>query len=169
MHPFDEKFDTYVETVLLDWKTPGVVFSVIKNGEYVFVKGYGTRKFGENLPVNGNTLITIASCTKSFTAAAVAILVSEEKLSWDDPVKKHIPEFRFSSDFITEKTTIRDILLHRACLPGIFGDLLNPDYSISDLLRDLQTSKPVCGFREKCAYSQIGLVQNQRTSSTLTK
>jgi CubicO group peptidase (beta-lactamase class C family) len=172
VYPFDEKFDTYVGTVLQDWKAPGVVFSVIKNGEYVFVKGYGTRRFGENVPVNNNTLITIASCTKSFTAAAVAMLVDEGKLFWDDPVKKHIPEFRFSTDFVTEKTTIRDILLHRSGLPGILGEflspdlgelmdpdlgkLLNPDYRISDLLRDLQTSKPVCGFREKCEYSQVG-------------
>ena len=78
-------------------------------------------------------------------------------LYWYFFVRKHIPEFRFASDFITEQTTIRDILLHRASLPGILGDFMDPEYSAGDLLRDLETSEPVCGFRERCIYSQVGM------------
>lgn len=154
--PLDEEFDAYVEKTLRDWKAPGVMISVVKNGKHVFAKGYGTRKFGENLPINENTLVQIASHTKPITAAALAMLVDEGKLSWDDPVKKHIPEFQLSNPYATEKTTIRDLLTHRAGFPGVLGGFNNPDYSFNDLLRDLQTRKPVTGFRERHSYSNVG-------------
>ncbi len=135
--PLDARFDAGVEQTLRDWQAPGVIISVVKDGRHVFAKGYGTRKAGENLAINENTLIQIASHTKPITAAAIAILVDEGKLSWDDPVKQHIPEFQLSDPYATEKTTIRDLLTHRAGLPGVLGGFNNPDYSFNDLLRDL--------------------------------
>ena len=57
------------------------MISVVKNGKHIFAKGYGTRKFGENLPINENTLVQIASHTKPITAAALAMLVDEGKSS----------------------------------------------------------------------------------------
>ena len=95
------------------------MISVVKDGKHVFTKGYGTRKVGEILPVDENTLVQIASHTKPITAAALAMLVDEGKLSWDDPIKKHIPEFQLSDPYATEKTTIRDLLTHRAGLPDV--------------------------------------------------
>ncbi len=132
------------------------MISVVKNGKHIFAKGYGTRKFGENLPINENTLVQIASHTKPITAAALAMLVDEGKLSWNDPVKKHKPEFQLSNLYVTEKTTIRDLLTHRAGLPGVLGGFNKPDYSFSDLMRDLQVREPVTTFHERYSYSGVG-------------
>lgn len=154
--PLDTRFDEYVEQTLRDWQAPGVVISVVKDGKYIFAKGYGTRKVEENLPIDENTLIQIASHTKPITAAALAMLVDEGKLSWDDPVKKHIPEFQLSNPYSTEKATIRDLLTHRAGLPGVLGGFNNPSYSFNDLMRDIQTREPVTGFRERHSYSNVG-------------
>ena len=85
--PFDAAFDSYVEKTLRDWQAPGVVISVVKDGVRVFARGYGTRKLGESLPPDENTLVQIASNTKPITAAALALLVDEGRLAWDDPVK----------------------------------------------------------------------------------
>ncbi|MFC1539507.1 serine hydrolase domain-containing protein [Candidatus Latescibacterota bacterium] len=155
-HPLDKKFDGYVEKTLKDWQAPGVIISVVKDGKHVFAKGYGTRKYGENLLPDENTFFHIASHSKSFTAASIAILVDEGKLSWDDPVKKYIPEFQFSDSYVTENITIRDILLHRAGLPFLIGSMNNSDYSINDLMRDLKTSNPVTGLRERHSYTNVG-------------
>jgi CubicO group peptidase (beta-lactamase class C family) len=148
-HPLDKKFDVYVEKTLKDWQAPGVIISVVKDGKHVIAKGYGTRKYGENLLPDENTLFQIASHSKSITAAAVAILVDEGKLTWDDYIRKHIPEFQFSDTYTTEKTTIRDILSHRAGVPFSVGG----SSSFNDFLDKLRNSKPVCGFRERHSYS----------------
>jgi CubicO group peptidase (beta-lactamase class C family) len=57
-------------------------------------RGYGVRKLGEPAPVTPDTRFGIASNTKAMTAAALAILVDEGQIQWDDPVVKHMPAFR---------------------------------------------------------------------------
>jgi CubicO group peptidase (beta-lactamase class C family) len=154
-HPLDTKFDAYVEQTLKDWKAPGVVISVVKDGEHVFAKGYGTRKFGKNLPINRKTLFQIASHTKPITASTVAILVDEGKMSWDDPVNKHIPEFNLKDNYAAKNLTVRDLLMQRTYFPPSVGGFYDPDYTISDLLSDLEKSKPLTGFRERQNYSNV--------------
>lgn len=73
---------------------PGVAVAIVKDGKFIVSKGYGVRRIGEQAPVDDHTLFGIASNTKAFTAAALAILVDEGKLSWDDPVTKHLPNFQ---------------------------------------------------------------------------
>ena len=59
------------------------------------------------------TVFNMASCTKSFTAACVALLCEEGQLHWDDPVVKHLPEFRLYDPFVTRAVTLRDLACHR--------------------------------------------------------
>ena len=75
------------------------------------------------LPVDENTLFGIASNSKAFTAAALAMLVDEGKLKWDDKVREYIPEFKLYSPYVTEEFTIRDLLTHRSGLGLGAGDL----------------------------------------------
>jgi CubicO group peptidase (beta-lactamase class C family) len=86
-------------------------------------RGYGTCELGTSRPVTQDTLFSIASCTKSFTAASVAMLVDEGKLHWDDPVRTHLPNFRVADAYVTDHITIRDLLCHRTGL--VRGDLIS--------------------------------------------
>ncbi|MEP7243678.1 MAG: TonB-dependent receptor plug domain-containing protein, partial [Gammaproteobacteria bacterium] len=61
-------------------------------------------------------LIQIGSNTKAFTAAALAILVDEGKIHWDDKVVDHLPQFRLYDPYVTREVTIRDLLTHRSGL-----------------------------------------------------
>src|SRR5262245_2419437 len=83
--------DDYVARALKEFEVPGLAVAVVKDGKVAIAKGYGVRKFGEAAPVDERTLFGIASNTKAFTAAALAILADEGKISWDDPVTKHLP------------------------------------------------------------------------------
>src|SRR5688572_2547490 len=86
--------DDYVNEAMDKWQVPGLAIAVLKDGEIVLARGYGTRHIGHDEPVTSDTVFSIASCTKSFTAASIAMLVEEGKLHWDDPVRKHLPDFR---------------------------------------------------------------------------
>ena len=55
---------------------------VIQDGKIVVAKGYGVRKLGDPAPVSEKTLFGIASNTKAFTAAALAMLVDAKKIRW---------------------------------------------------------------------------------------
>ena len=87
-------FDDYVNKALKEWEVPGVAIAIVKGDQVVLAKGYGVRKLGEPAPVDERTLFAIGSSSKAFTAAAVAMLVDEGKVKWDDPGRNTFPRFK---------------------------------------------------------------------------
>jgi len=80
----DEKLkeiDAYAEKTRLDWNVPGIAVAIVKDDKVVFAKGYGAREMGKTERVDENTLFAVASNSKSFTTASLAILVDEKKLN----------------------------------------------------------------------------------------
>ena len=78
--------DADVNRALKTFGVPGMAIAIVKDGKVVTAKGYGVRKLGEPKPVDAKTLFEVASNSKAFTAAALAMLVDEGKIAWDDPV-----------------------------------------------------------------------------------
>ncbi|MEO1477927.1 MAG: serine hydrolase domain-containing protein, partial [Bacteroidota bacterium] len=97
-----DALDAYIETALDEWPVPGLAVAIVKDGEVVHAKGYGTRTVGEDQPVDEHTLFAIASNTQAFTAALLAMLVDEGRLSWDDRVVDHLPYFELYDPYVTE-------------------------------------------------------------------
>ena len=85
--------EAYVSRTMQAFEVPGMSVAIVKDGKLVLAKGYGVRKLGEATPVDQNTLFGIGSNTKAFTAAAIATLIDEGKLSWDDPVYERLKGF----------------------------------------------------------------------------
>ena len=110
---FPKKLDDYVAATVRDWEIPGVAIAVVKDGKVVVVRGYGVRELGKAETIDENTIFDAASLTKSFTVAAIALLVDEKKMSWDDPVKRYIPTIEFPDPYLTANITMRDLLCHR--------------------------------------------------------
>src|SRR3972149_4663933 len=67
--------DEFVAGALKDWTGPGVAGAVVKDGQVILSKGYGTRDLDQQLPVTPKTLFAIGSITKSFTVTALGMLV----------------------------------------------------------------------------------------------
>src|SRR5262245_59259017 len=100
--------DEYVDLALADYNFPGAAVLVIDRGEIVYSRGHGLREAGSLQRVNDDTLFQIGSVTKPFTTLALALLVAESRLSWDDPVATHLPEFELHDPALTAKVTVRD-------------------------------------------------------------
>jgi CubicO group peptidase (beta-lactamase class C family) len=147
--------DAYVREAMEKWQVPGLAIAVLKDGEVVLERGYGVRKIGRDEPVTTDTVFSIASCTKSFTAACIAMLVDEGKLAWDDPVRKHLPEFKVADPYVTENVTIRDFLCHRTGL--VRGDLLGMNSSLTraEMLERMQNLPQAAPFRTKVTYNNL--------------
>ncbi|MBE9490775.1 MAG: serine hydrolase [Bacteroidetes bacterium] len=109
-----KSLDDYIENALTVWNPPGLAVTVVKDGEIVFTKGYGERTLGEGNHVNEHTLFGCMSTTKAFTAAAIAILIDEGKLNWDDHVINYLPDFQLYDPYMTRELTVKDLLTHRS-------------------------------------------------------
>jgi CubicO group peptidase (beta-lactamase class C family) len=147
--------DRLVEQTMATYQVPGIAVGVVKDGKVVFAKGYGVRELGRPGKIDADTLFGIASNTKAFTIAALAILVDEGKLHWDDKVIDYLPEFRLYDPYMTREFTIRDLVTHRSGLGLGAGDLLlfpNSDFGTQDIFHALRYLKPVAGFRAAYAY-----------------
>lgn len=136
----------------------GASVAVVRGDEVVLSKGYGLRRLGDAQPVTDRTLFGIGSCTKAFTAAALARLVDEGRLDWADPVVSHLPEFAMSDPDVTRSMTVRDLLLHVSGLSLGAGDLMIWPYTTHSRaeivagLRHLPLSRP---FRSGYAYDNV--------------
>lgn len=91
-----------------DPEKPGAAVSVVRNGKIVFKKGYGSAQLEYGIPVSPATIFHIASVSKQFTAFSILLLEAEGKLSFDDDIRKHIPEV---PDF-GETITLRHLASH---------------------------------------------------------
>ena len=100
------------------WGVPGVAVVVVRGDVTVAAFGRGVRAAGRPDPITADTLFPLASCTKAFTAAAVAALVDDGKMGWDDPVRKHLPTFHLADPHADALVTVRDLLSHRTGVGG---------------------------------------------------
>ena len=159
------KLSEYYEEARSNWEVPGLAIGIVKDGKVLFAEGFGQQDVRKDSPVNSSTMFPIASNTKAFTAAALAILVDEGKIAWQDKVVEYIPWFRLYDPFVSENMTIRDLLCHRSGLATFSGDLLwyGTGYSRDEVIERARFLEPVYGFRERFGYSNI-LFSNRRTN-----
>ena len=91
-----QKIDTLFNNV--DRTTPGYVIAAIQGDEFLFKKGYGLANLEHEIAITSNTAFNIASLSKQITAASIALLIQEKKISLDDLVSKHLTDFQFAKD-----------------------------------------------------------------------
>ena len=150
-------FDAYVRRGLQMLQVPGAAVAVVKDGKLVFAQGYGVRTLGDTGRVDAHTLFQIASNTKAFTTAALAMLADEGKLAWDDPVTQHLPAFQLYDPYVTREFTVRDLVTHRSGLGLGAGDLLwfHSNYDRAEIIHRIRAAKPASSFRSRYAYDNV--------------
>src|SRR5688500_2958651 len=98
-----KEIDEYSARAGADWKVPGFAIAIVNRDRVVFRKGYGVLALGKPPAVDDNALFAIASNSKAFTSAALAILVDEGKVKWDDKVTKYLPSFELYDPYVTRE------------------------------------------------------------------
>lgn len=151
------KIDAYIAQARADWDVPGLAVAIVRGEEVLLNKGYGVLENGGTQPVNEHTLFAIASNSKAFTAAALAILVDEGKLRWDDPVSQYLPWLKLKDPWATADLRVRDLLCHRSGLGTFSGDLLwwGTSYSAREVLERAVHVEPAAPFRTRYQYSNL--------------
>ncbi|WP_306002311.1 serine hydrolase [Brevundimonas sp. C43] len=154
--------DAYVAKCMAAWPDqPALGVAVVKDGAAVLARGYGVKVQGKPARADEHTLFAIASNTKNVTAAALAILVDEGKVKWDEPVRTYLPGFTLSDPYIGEHITVRDTLSHRAGFGLGAGDLLfwpNSDRTRAEVLAQAAFVPIEDGFRARYHYCNLMFV-----------
>ncbi len=105
--------DVLFEKQMTDYGIAGLTFSLVKDGEVFFQKGYGYADLENQTPVDAaNTIFRTGSVTKLFTWTAVMQLVEQGKLDLDADVNTYL-DFKIPDTF-PEPITLRYILAHSA-------------------------------------------------------
>jgi CubicO group peptidase (beta-lactamase class C family) len=151
-------FDQRVEMLRRAVGVPGMAIAIVEHGRTVLARGYGVRRLGSPEPVDADTIFPNGSTGKAFTVAALATLVDQGRIRWDDRVIDRLPGFAMYDPWVTRELTIRDILVHRSGLGLGQGDLLfvpRSTISRADAVRRLRYLKPKSSFRSGYAYDNV--------------
>ncbi|KAE8410804.1 beta-lactamase/transpeptidase-like protein [Aspergillus pseudocaelatus] len=168
--PFTPEFDDLVHTLLAKWHVPGTSIGII-DGPDTFTKGYGISKY-PNTPATPQTLYYTASTTKSFTAAALSLLIDDESqpLTWTTPLSTIIrSDFVLPDAYATEHITLEDALSHRTGLPE-HSYHFRPDNSSTpkDEVRRLRHLPMTAAIRTTYMYNSFMYTAVSHAIETLT-
>ena len=147
---FDSVFQSHADTA----KFNGNVL-ISEHGKIVYQKSFGYTNYDTKEMLNDSSLFELASVTKAFTAMGIMMLKEQGKLSYDDNVKKYIPELPY------EGMTIRHFLTHTSGIPTYedekFFEGLDPKKTVfnDDIIKQFAKLKPPVLFKpgEKWEYS----------------
>ncbi len=153
--PLLQDLEATIERGMRDWEIPGLAIAIVRDDSVVYARGFGVRELGRPEPVDEHTLFAIGSASKAFTAAAVAMLVDEGRLRWDDPATLHLPDFQLFDPWATRQLTVRDLLTHRVGLAR--GDQLwyASGLDRDEILRRTRYLEPSWGFRAEFGYQNL--------------
>ena len=110
----DERSDK-VDKLFAEWDkpdSPGFAMAVIKDGKILYARGYGSANLELGFPLSPQSAFYIASTSKQFTAACIALLAQQGKLSLDDNIRKYVPEI---PDY-GAPVTVRNLIHHTSGL-----------------------------------------------------
>lgn len=164
------RMDLYFSQMVQDWQVPSMTIGIVKDGQLVFNKGYGSKEWGKSDPPNGETLYAIASNSKAFTSTMMAMLVQEGKINWDDPVQKYLPYFKIYDPYLSTLVTIRDLLCHRVGLGTFSGDVIwyQSDFTAEEIIKRIKFLPQKYPFRSGYGYSNLMFITAGEIIKTVT-
>ena len=129
-----KEMEQYVEAMVEDANLPGVLVTIVKDGEEpVFIKkGYQNVKNEE--PVTKDTRFEMGSNSKAFTGLGLWYLVEQGKISLDDPVKRYLPWFQLRYQGEEQEVFVKDFLYQTTGISSSTIGLIQPDKSEDALL-----------------------------------
>jgi CubicO group peptidase (beta-lactamase class C family) len=147
--------DRMFKEAMKQWQAPGLAVAIVRDDRVLYLKGFGVRELGQLERITPETVFPLASCTKPFTTLALAMLADEGNLSWDDPVRRHVPFFRLSDPLADANVTLRDLVCHRTGVAS--HDMLwyRAPWSLEERIRKvgkLELEKP---FRSAFQYQTV--------------
>ena len=138
-------------------KAVGVNLALFDSKGIIYNYNYGFANKEQGIKSNNDSLYMIGSNTKVLTALAILKLMEEGKLSLEDDVKKHIPEFEVKSYFQYDKISIKNLLMHRSGLVSdLFHLILGKTRDYHEVIPELRETYLTATPGKMFSYSNVG-------------
>jgi len=159
-------------------RSPGCAVGITRDGEFLFERGYGMAHLEHGVPITSESVFRIASVSKQFTAASIAILSERGALNLDTDIHTYLPDLR---DY-GKTVTIRQMVHHISGMGDYDGFEVRPgetfrfgdeDYWTTEEFYEAVKQKPLAqdpetGFKySNLAYFLLGQVVERVSGSTL--
>jgi CubicO group peptidase (beta-lactamase class C family) len=134
-------FDALVRAKMAESSVPGLSLAIVYDGQLLRTAGYGWANIAARREMQADTLINIASVTKTITCTAVMQLNEQGRFRLDDDVNRYLP-FTFSNpSHPAQPITIRQLLTHTSSIEDGPAYVLSyacgdPSRPLGDWLRD---------------------------------
>jgi CubicO group peptidase (beta-lactamase class C family) len=151
-------FAPLVRRLMARDQIPGLAVGVVERGHIVFARGFGYRDVDKRLPVTPDTLFPLGSCSKAFTATAIALLADEGRIALDAPVRTYLPDFALEDPVASATLTTRDLLTHRSGLPRHDLFWYQAPFSRDELYHRLRFLEPSGPPRAQWRYNSLMFV-----------
>ncbi len=146
--PLAHTMSASVDRLMRRYDVVGATVVLVDDQEIAYARGFGYADRERLAPTTTDTVYTVSSLTKLFTATAVMQLVEEGKVDLDAPVSRYLPEFQIKNRFPgSDPITVRMLMTHHSGLPsdwgyGLFCKAPMSFRSIVDYLKDNYLSYP---------------------------
>jgi len=140
----------------------GFVTLLARHGQIAQVSAVGYQDLESKKPMRADTIFQIASMTKPVTSVGIMILADEGLLSINDPVEKHLPEFR------GKPITIRHLLTHTSGMPG-GGPARKPESTLAEMVLAYSQLPLLFTPGSKWSYSNTGMATLGRIIEVISK
>lgn len=138
-------------------KAVGVNLALFDSKGIIYNYNYGFANKEQGIKSNNDSLYMIGSNTKVLTALGILKLMEEGKLSLEDDIKEHIPEFEVKSYFEYDKITIKNLLMHRSGLVSdLFHLILGKARDYHDVIPELRETYLTATPGKMFSYSNVG-------------
>lgn len=126
-----------VDTLFARWDhpgSPGCALGVVRDGELVYGRGYGLADVEQGVPLTTRSIFYLASVSKQFTAATMALLALQGRIAIDDDIRRYFPEL---PDYGTP-VTIRNMIHHTSGLRDYLTLMELADMSLEESYQPAQ-------------------------------
>ena len=153
-----EPWDAAVARLVAESGAPNAAIAVVSN--VGSGRGFTPDVVLRTFNATAQTAFDVGSCSKSYVATAIALLVADGKLAFDDPVQRHLPEMEFDAPEVTRAATIRDLLCNRIGLKRQIPveSLANPEIDALQLMQRVRHLDRLHPFRAGYVYFNPGFM-----------
>jgi CubicO group peptidase (beta-lactamase class C family) len=125
-----ERINAFIKSYIDSSQIAGAVTLVARSGKIVHFEAQGQRYQEEQLPMEKDSLFSLASMTKPIASTALMMLWEDGKFMLDDPISRWLPSYanKMVSDPVAERrdsvpavrpVTVRHVLTHTSGLQPI--------------------------------------------------
>lgn len=146
----------FVETTAKQFTIPGIAVGVWTDGQEISAC-HGVTSIDNPLPIDPDTLFTLGSVTKNFTATTLMCLVAEGKVELNAPVRRYVPELRLKDQQAADTITVLNLLNHTAGLDlRVIVDTGEGDDALGRYVAKMAELKQIALPGTRASYSQAG-------------